>query len=272
MKIKAVYLIGSQSDSVYGNIVKIATSGNITHVALIFYVGRKHQPIPPVETSIENQSQWIINNSVNTNGTLKIHIDRFNENLVLDQGFYVFETNSDITNHINAPQVIKATNQMSGCVITPLETYRISHPKNVIIKLDNRPHVLTDLIKQYWGEPYGLDSILNNLNSNLSMVCTQLCIRYINTVYTKNYDMFSPTKLVFEVGNMLGESSYKEDDFLDKKFLLYHYLWSSLPLILIFLTVFLIFMYVVNHKIILSDYNFKNSPDKKPSMSKTEST
>jgi len=258
MDIQSIYIIGSQSRSNYGSIVKLCTSGNITHVGLLFYVGRNNEPIPPVETSLNNQSQWIINNSVNINGILKIHIDSTNNNEIkLHQGFYVFETSGEINKTINTENIIKDKNQINGCVITPYETYKSYYKKNVIIKLKMNKGFFKLLIKQYWGRPYGINSIVNNVHSNLSMVCTHLVSRYINTVYTKTYNMFSPTKLIIEVGKLHNDNDYKEDDFLDKKYILYHYLWSSLPLIFIFVTSLFMFIYYVNEKNPLRNYNFK---------------
>jgi len=253
MNIQAIYLIGSQSKSSYGTLVKCATSGNLTHVAIVFYVGNNGQKIPPIETSTINQSQWIMDNSINTSGSMTIFIESLNYDIELENGFYVFETTNDISQHLDAPPIIKAPNQISGCVITPLETYRLSYERNVIIKMKKKSSVLKLLIKQYWGKPYGIDSIINNLNSNLSMVCTQLTSRYVNPVYSKNFSMFSPTKFVFEVGKLHNDSDFKEDDFLDKKFLPHHYLFSIIPIISIFLMTFFIFMYVSTNQLVITN-------------------
>merc|ERR1711976_187065 len=248
LQIQEIYLIGSQSKGSYGSLIQYVTSGKMTHVGIVFYVGRDGEPIPPIATSSNNMCKWIIENNVQTDGELVITVESFNHDIVLEQGFYVFETSSDISQQINAPPIIKAPNQVSGCVITPLETYRIVYERNTIIKLRKRTELLTLLIKQYWGRPYGIDSIINNLNSNLSMVCTQLSARYINVVYEKNFDMVSPTKFVYEVGRHESDESYREDDFLDKKFHPYHYTTQSIFLVVLFLGTFLAFMFVANNQ------------------------
>ena len=251
MKIRSVYLIGSKSTSgTYSKFINYVTSGNFTHVGILFYVSKNNDPIPPVDTSIQNIKNFILVNNINTAGKLKITIPEFNEQIKIPHGFYVFETSNDLIDTNHTKKIIKHENQSSGCVITPLETYYCAYRYNYIIELLPDEDILISLIKSFWGRPYGIDSILANLNTSSSMVCTHLCQRYFNSVYSDNVDMFSPTAFIIHVEKKVGKNNVFVDDFLDQKMNETHTVLSgSIVLTLIVLSLVIFILTALDKKI-----------------------
>lgn len=235
LNIKHVYLIGSRGNGGFSDAIEFVTSGSIVHCALLFLVALEDDIPPPLDVSNYCKNCWIDENRTDDSKRAKmLVIETFEgDSITLNYGYYVFETNRNLTNSDGERSTIKRDDQKGGCVIIPLEMYMQKYKHNIILKIKSNKLRFKNLISMYWGKPYGLDSITMNLNSRTSMICTHLCLRYINGVYNRSYNFVSPTKLI-DCLEYDHECDKLTDTFEIRRHLEYHYNLSLIPLFGVF--------------------------------------